>query len=54
MVHVIFSTSLAIGLALTVCACFPRVASAIDLTRFYGHIHSKRSGWFAIKCYYNN
>lgn len=38
------STSLAIGLALTACAVFPRVAMAIDLSRFYGHIHVKRSG----------
>lgn len=40
-----FCTSVAaLSLALSACVVFPRAVMAIDLSRFYGHFNSKRSG----------
>ncbi|XP_012261677.1 IDLSRF-like peptide [Athalia rosae] len=40
----VLCTSLALGLALTACAAFPRAVMAIDLSRLYGHLSAKRTG----------
>lgn len=44
----VLCTSFALGLALTACAAFPRAVMAIDLSRLYGHLSSKRSGKFRL------
>lgn len=48
MVRRFCNGAVALGIALTACAAFPRAVMAIDLSRFYGHINTKRSG----KCHH--
>lgn len=44
MVRRFCNGAVALGIALTACAAFPRAVMAIDLSRFYGHFNTKRSG----------
>lgn len=44
MVRRFCNGAVALGIALTACAAFPRAVVAIDLSRFYGHFNTKRSG----------
>lgn len=44
MVRGFCNGAVALGIALTACAAFPRAVMAIDLSRFYGHFNTKRSG----------
>lgn len=44
MVRRFCNGAVALGIALTACAAFPRAVMAIDLSRFYGHSNTKRSG----------
>lgn len=43
MVRRFCNGAVALGIALTACAAFPRAVMAIDLSRFYGHFNTKRS-----------
>jgi hypothetical protein len=44
MVRGFYNGAVALGIALTACAAFPRAVMAIDLSRFYDHFNTKRSG----------
>lgn len=44
MVRRFCNGAVALSIALTACAAFPRAVMAIDLSRFYGHSNSKRTG----------
>lgn len=44
MVQRLYTSVAALSLALSACVFFPRAVMAIDLSRFYGHFNTKRSG----------